>query len=73
MHNKQIFFHLQIPITVEWRKEEGPLPNRAYQERGTLTITNIQRGDSGVYVCSGRSDEEVVEQKVTITVGGTAN
>lgn len=31
----------------------------------------MQRADSGVYVCQGRSEDDVVEQKVTITVGGT--
>lgn len=63
-------FAFQIPITVHWLKQDGRLPERAYVERGTLTITNIQKGDSGVYVCRAESDDDVVEQHVTITVGG---
>lgn len=55
---------------MHWRKQDGRLPERAYVEHGTLTISNIQKGDSGVYVCRAESDEDVVEQHVTITVGG---
>lgn len=55
---------------MHWRKQDGRLPERAYVERGTLTITNIQKGDSGVYVCQAQSEDDVVEQHVTITVGG---
>lgn len=64
------FLLIQIPITVHWLKQDGRLPDRAYVEHGTLTISNIQKGDSGVYVCRAESDEDVVEQHVTITVGG---
>lgn len=59
----------KVPITVHWRKLDGRLPDRAYEERGSLTITNVRRDDSGVYVCQGQSGSEVVEREVTIVVG----
>lgn len=62
--------HFQIPITVHWLKQDGRLPERAYVDHGTLTITNIQKGDSGVYVCRAENEDDVVEQHVTIAVGG---
>lgn len=62
-------FKFQIPITVTWYKQDGVLPARSYQEHGTLTISNAQHSDSGVYVCKAESDDDVAEEKVTITVG----
>lgn len=54
---------------MHWHKQDGRLPDRAYEERGSLTITNVQYEDSGVYICQGQSGNEVVERHVTITVG----
>ncbi|XP_055304959.1 basement membrane-specific heparan sulfate proteoglycan core protein isoform X6 [Sitodiplosis mosellana] len=59
----------RVPITVVWKKADGSLPERSYQEHGVLTITNVQHVDSGVYVCQAQTDERF-EQRVTITVGG---
>lgn len=72
MHSLEFtrLFSSQIPITVHWLKQDGRLPERAYVEHGTLTITNIQKGDSGVYVCRAETEDDAVEQHVTITVGG---
>lgn len=62
-----------MPITVRWQKEHGRLPERAYEDSGTLTIRNVQYDDSGIYVCQAQSGHEVVEQKVTVTVGSKYN
>lgn len=60
----------KIPITVRWHKQEGRLPDRAYEDRGTLVITNVQYDDSGVYTCRANVAGEVAEEHVTVTVGG---
>ncbi|XP_055694217.1 basement membrane-specific heparan sulfate proteoglycan core protein isoform X2 [Lutzomyia longipalpis] len=57
-----------LPIVVRWFKLDGRLSERAHTDRGTLVITNTQVDDSGVYVCRGEKGEEVVEQRVSITV-----
>lgn len=65
------FSSVQIPITVRWIRQEGRLPDRAYEEeQGILIITNIQYDDSGIYVCQAQSGGEVAEEQVTVTVGG---
>ncbi|XP_037037177.1 basement membrane-specific heparan sulfate proteoglycan core protein isoform X11 [Bradysia coprophila] len=65
-------FHIvkKIPITVRWIKKEGRLPDRAYEDHGTLVITNVQYDDSGVYTCRANVGDEVAEEDVTVTVGG---
>lgn len=54
---------------MHWRKQGGHLPDRASVEHGSLTITNVQYDDSGVYVCQGQSGNDVDEKHVTVTVG----
>lgn len=55
-----------------WRKADGILPERSYQEQGILTITNVQHSDSGVYICQAESEEHY-EQRVTVSVGRKRN
>ncbi|KAJ6634940.1 Basement membrane-specific heparan sulfate proteoglycan core protein, partial [Pseudolycoriella hygida] len=65
-------FHIikKIPITVRWLKKDGRrLPDRAYEEAGTLVIANVQYDDSGVYTCRANVGDEVAEEDVTVTVG----
>lgn len=62
----------QIPITVRWIKKDGHLPDRAYEDRGTLVIANVQYDDSGVYTCRANVGDEIAEEDVTVTVGGTS-
>lgn len=66
-------FHVikKIPITVRWVKKEGRLPDRAYEDHGTLVIANVQYDDSGIYTCRAHVGDEVAEEDVTVTVGGT--
>lgn len=65
-------FHIikKIPITVRWVKKDGRLPERAYEDRGTLVIANVQYDDSGIYTCRANVGDEVAEEDVTVTVGG---
>lgn len=65
-------FHIikKIPITVRWHKKDGRLPERAYEDRGTLVIANVQFDDSGIYTCRANVGDEVAEEDVTVTVGG---
>lgn len=53
---------------VHWQKEHGQLPEHASEDSGTLTITNVQYDDSGIYVCQAQNELEIVEQKVTVNV-----
>lgn len=46
------------------------MPDRAYIESGTLTITNVQISDSGIYVCQAGSGPDSANQRVTVTVEG---
>jgi len=64
------FIYLQIPLTIRWYKMNGRLSDRTYVDSGTLTITNTQVDDSGVYVCQAQRGQETVQEKVTVTVGG---
>ncbi|GAB0098092.1 basement membrane-specific heparan sulfate proteoglycan core protein [Sergentomyia squamirostris] len=57
-----------LPIVVRWFKLDGRLSERAQADRGTLIITNTQVDDSGVYVCRGEDNAEIVDQRVSITV-----
>ncbi|XP_055703570.1 basement membrane-specific heparan sulfate proteoglycan core protein isoform X3 [Phlebotomus papatasi] len=57
-----------LPIVVRWFKLDGRLSERARADHGTLIITNTQVDDSGVYVCRGENNEEIVDQRVSITV-----
>lgn len=68
---KQTFLnHIQIPITINWLRREGHLPDdRSYQDRGTLVLEHVQYDDSGIYVCQAVSGNEKVEKEVTVTVG----
>uniref|UniRef100_A0A182QPA6 Basement membrane-specific heparan sulfate proteoglycan core protein n=1 Tax=Anopheles farauti TaxID=69004 RepID=A0A182QPA6_9DIPT len=56
------------PLDVQWTRMNGRMPERAYTNRGTLVITNIQITDSGSYVCKAGSGTEVVYKTVTINV-----
>ncbi|XP_035902063.1 basement membrane-specific heparan sulfate proteoglycan core protein isoform X6 [Anopheles stephensi] len=56
------------PIDVQWTRMNGRLPERAYIDRGTLVITNIQITDGGSYVCKAGSGTEVVYSQITINV-----
>ncbi|XP_050085737.1 basement membrane-specific heparan sulfate proteoglycan core protein isoform X14 [Anopheles aquasalis] len=56
------------PLEVVWNRENGRMPDRAYTDRGSLIITNIQITDGGSYVCRAGSGPEVVYKQVTITV-----
>uniref|UniRef100_A0A8D8ES81 Basement membrane-specific heparan sulfate proteoglycan core protein n=1 Tax=Culex pipiens TaxID=7175 RepID=A0A8D8ES81_CULPI len=58
------------PIDVRWDRIGGRLPDRAYIESGTLTITNVQISDSGIYVCQAGSGPDTANQRVTVTVEG---
>ncbi|XP_058175045.1 basement membrane-specific heparan sulfate proteoglycan core protein [Anopheles ziemanni] len=58
----------QSPIEVQWTRKVGRMPDRAYTDRGTLVITNIQITDSGSYVCRAGSGPEVVYKEVVINV-----
>lgn len=58
------------PLTTRWFKLHGHFSNRVYENRGMLVITNTQIDDSGVYVCQGQSGNEVVEERVSINIGG---
>uniref|UniRef100_A0A182P409 Terribly reduced optic lobes n=1 Tax=Anopheles epiroticus TaxID=199890 RepID=A0A182P409_9DIPT len=56
------------PIDVQWTRKDGRMPDRAYTDRGTLVITNIQITDGGSYVCKAGSGTEVVYKQITINV-----
>uniref|UniRef100_A0A182NMM6 Terribly reduced optic lobes n=1 Tax=Anopheles dirus TaxID=7168 RepID=A0A182NMM6_9DIPT len=56
------------PIEVQWTRLNGRMPERAYTDRGTLVITDIQITDGGSYVCKAGSGTEVVYKQVTINV-----
>uniref|UniRef100_A0A182JY83 Basement membrane-specific heparan sulfate proteoglycan core protein n=1 Tax=Anopheles christyi TaxID=43041 RepID=A0A182JY83_9DIPT len=60
------------PIDVQWTRKDGRMPDRAYTDRGTLVITNIQITDGGLYVCRASSGTEVVYKQVTINVSKQA-
>lgn len=61
----------QVPITVRWLKENGRLPQHSHDDHdGTLIITNIQYSDSGVYICQAQNEGEIVNKRVSVTVGG---
>lgn len=60
----------QRPIPISWFKLNGTLSNRAYVDNGVLYIYNAQIDDSGIYICQGRSGSEVVNENVTLNVGG---
>ncbi|XP_053672067.1 basement membrane-specific heparan sulfate proteoglycan core protein [Anopheles nili] len=58
----------KIPIDVQWTRVNGRLPERAYTDRGTLIITNVQITDGGSYVCKAGSGADLVRKEVTISV-----
>jgi hypothetical protein len=43
--------------TIRWRKMNGNLPSGGRTEirEGTLTIRRVEKGDSGVYICTATS------------------
>lgn len=58
------------PLTTRWFKLHGEFSSRVYESRGMLVITNSQIDDSGIYVCQGRSEDDTVEEHISITIGG---
>lgn len=64
-------FHVllvQVAYTVAWMKQGGPLPQRAKEFMGMLTITNAVPSDSGTYVCTVSNLFDVVSAYATVSV-----
>lgn len=60
------------PINVVWRRQDGrKLPDRAIvSPENSLTIRNIQRDDSGRYVCAATNQYGVTRREVVLKVSG---
>ncbi|XP_071839760.1 basement membrane-specific heparan sulfate proteoglycan core protein-like isoform X3 [Apostichopus japonicus] len=58
----------EVAYTVAWMKQGGPLPQRAKEFMGMLTITNAVPSDSGTYVCTVSNLFDVVSAYATVSV-----
>ena len=59
------------PLTIQWAKENGVLPQGRAQDngRGVLIITQVQTDDSGTYVCTATAGQFRVTERAQLTVG----
>ena len=51
-----------------WTKETGPLPSRASEASGILTIPDVRPEHSGVYICTGSDLQSVAQDHATLIV-----
>ncbi|KAJ7388491.1 hypothetical protein OS493_037303 [Desmophyllum pertusum] len=60
-----------VDVTVTWSKEDGSLPTGRYSIiKGALHIKNATVVDSGMYVCTIRTDQGTAQASVTLNVKG---
>jgi len=61
------------PLTIQWAKENGVLPQGRARDNGSgvLIITQVQSDDSGTYVCTATAGQFVVTERAQLTVGRT--
>jgi hypothetical protein len=63
------FFGYPTP-TITWTRSNGTaLPVLHSEDKGVLTIYNVQQADGGEFVCRGSNAAGVAEQKILLSVG----
>ncbi|XP_064610527.1 LOW QUALITY PROTEIN: basement membrane-specific heparan sulfate proteoglycan core protein-like [Liolophura sinensis] len=63
----------QVSYTLAWTKRGGSLPAKALDQNGVLFIPNVQREDSGTYVCTGSNVHGISTDIAILTVGSTSS
>ena len=55
-----------------WKKEDGQINGRHFQQGNTLYVKNAQRKDAGVYICQGINSRGnvIFEYRAVVTISG---